>query len=115
MKVLAGAAAMQTSNPESHLPADLSNEARSAKLGARRTKAGIPEQFDLVIANLTGGLLVASADRLKSFAAPSGRLVLSGLMDHEESDVHRAFAGLDVTWRDQEEEWVCLELSPYRK
>jgi ribosomal protein L11 methyltransferase len=71
----------------------------------------IPEQFDLVIANLTGGLLIASADRLKSFAAPSGRLVLSGLMDHEEGDVRRAFAELDVTWRDQEEEWVCIALA----
>jgi hypothetical protein len=43
MKVLAGAAAMQTSNPESRLPADLSNEARSAKLEARRAQAGIPD------------------------------------------------------------------------
>ena len=41
--------------------------------------------------------------------------VLSGFMDHEERDVLRAFAGLDVEWRDQEDEWVCLELSPDRK
>jgi ribosomal protein L11 methyltransferase len=75
----------------------------------------IPTPFDLVIANLTGGLLVASADRLKSFAAPSGRLVLSGLMDHEESDVRRAFAGLDVEWRTREDEWVCVTLSRVQK
>ncbi len=75
----------------------------------------IPAEFDLVVANLTGGLLVAAAEPLRSLAAPSGRFVLSGLMDHEEGDVLRAFAGLDVEWRGQEDEWVCLELSPDRK
>jgi ribosomal protein L11 methyltransferase len=75
----------------------------------------IPAKFDLVLANLTGGLLIAAAARLRSLAGPSGRLVLSGLMDHEESDVRRAFAGLEVEWQAREEEWVCLELSPDRK
>jgi ribosomal protein L11 methyltransferase len=67
----------------------------------------IPEQFDLVIANLTGGLLVASADRLKSFAASGGRLVLSGFMDREERDVLRAFDACALESRAQEDEWVC--------
>jgi len=73
-----------------------------------------PAQFDVVVANLTGGLLMATAGRLQSLA-PSGRLVLSGFMEHEEDDVRRAFAGLRVKWRAQEDEWVCLELSPDRK
>jgi len=75
----------------------------------------IPDHFDVVVANLTGGLLIAAAARLASLAGPSGRLVLGGFMDDEESGVLRAFSGLDVTWRGQEDEWVCLELSPNRK
>ncbi len=75
----------------------------------------IPDHFDVVVANLTGGLLIAAASRLASLAGPSGRLVLSGFMDDEESDVLRAFSGLEVEWRGQEDEWVCLELSPHRK
>jgi ribosomal protein L11 methyltransferase len=75
----------------------------------------IPAQFDVVVANLTGGLLIAAAARLASLAGPSGRLVLGGFMDDEESGVLRAFSGLDVKWRGQEDEWVCLELSPNRK
>ena len=70
----------------------------------RASKIG---QFDAVIANLTGGLLIASADRLTSFAVPGGRLVLSGFMDHEERDVLAAFANCAVVARTQEDEWVC--------
>ena len=68
--------------------------------------------FDIVIANLTGGLLIASADRLMSFAAPAGHLLLSGFMHHEEHDVLAAFAGCRVEHRAQEDEWMCVVLSP---
>ena len=73
----------------------------------RASKIG---QFDAVIANLTGGLLMASADRLTSFAAPGGRLVLSGFMDHEERDVLAAFVNCAVETRTQEDEWICAVL-----
>jgi len=65
-------------------------------------------QFDVVIANLTGGLLIATAERLQSFAAASGHLVLSGFLDREEVDVVKAFGGCTVTSRAQEDEWICL-------
>jgi ribosomal protein L11 methyltransferase len=74
----------------------------------RASKIG---QFDLVIANLTGALLTASADRLQSFAAAGGHLVLSGFMDHEERAVLAAFGGCSVDSRAQEDEWVCVVLS----
>jgi ribosomal protein L11 methyltransferase len=64
-------------------------------------------QFDVVIANLTGGLLIASADRLRSFAGLGGRLVLSGFMDHEEREVLPAFAPCEIESRAQEDEWAC--------
>ena len=65
-------------------------------------------QFDVVIANLTGGLLIASARRLASFAMPGGRLVLSGFMDHEAADVLSAFYVSEVESRTREDEWVCV-------
>ena len=67
-------------------------------------------QFDIVMANLTGGLLIAAASRLESFAVSSGYLVLSGLMDHEERDALAAFSGCRVELRSSEDEWVCVVL-----
>jgi ribosomal protein L11 methyltransferase len=98
-----------TLNPEARVAIDVL-DLRIPAPGSR-----FPDDFDVVIANLTGGLLIAAAARLTSLAGPSGRLVLSGFMDAEERDVVRAFSGLDVDWRGQEDEWVCLELSPDRK
>lgn len=73
---------------------------RTAKIG----------QFDVVVANLTGGLLIASAERLEAFAVPGGYLVLSGFMDHEERDVLMRFKGCRLERRSAEDEWVCAVL-----
>jgi len=86
-------------NRESRIALEIA-DFRSAKIG----------QFDLVVANLTGALLIASADRLRSLATPSGRLILSGFMDHEEREVLRAFGGCALEWRAQEDEWLCVSL-----
>jgi len=66
--------------------------------------------FDTVIANLTGGLLMAAARSLLGLAARGARLVLSGFMDHEESGVLEAFPSCEVERRSQEDEWVCVTL-----
>jgi len=66
--------------------------------------------FDLVVANLTGGLLMNTAARLQDLTAPAGRLVLSGFMYTEEIGVLAAFRGFAVVDRAQEEEWVCVTL-----
>ncbi len=98
-----------TLNPDARMTIELLD------LRIPNPESRIPAHFDVVVANLTGGLLITAAARLASLAGPSGRLVLSGLMDNEESGVLRAFSGLCVEWRGQEDEWVCLELSPNRK
>jgi ribosomal protein L11 methyltransferase len=64
---------------------------------------------DVVLANLTGGLLVATAGRLRSLTAAGGRLILSGLLAHEEPEVIAAF-GYPVEHRSEEEGWVCVTL-----
>lgn len=63
---------------------------------------------DIVIANLTGGLLEATASRLRQLVAPGGRLVVSGLNVDEEAAVAAAFSPLEVEHRAQEGEWLCL-------
>jgi ribosomal protein L11 methyltransferase len=65
---------------------------------------------DVVVANLTGGLLVAVAGLLQSLTTRGGRLILSGLMTTEERAVLSAFAGWIVEHRSDEDEWVCLTL-----
>jgi len=67
-------------------------------------------RFDLVIANLTSAILIASAERLMSFAISGGRLALSGFMNHEEREVLRAFERCALDSRAQEEAWVCVSL-----
>lgn len=66
---------------------------------------------DVVLANLTGTLLVQAAPQLKALRAPHGRLILSGLLQPEDADVVRAFAPLRVLDRVQEDEWMCLVLA----
>ena len=68
------------------------------------------ERFDVVLANLTGGLLIQSADRLQEFAGRGGTLILSGFMRHEEQDVLAAFSTSVTRDRTQEDEWVCATL-----
>ena len=66
---------------------------------------------DVVLANLTGGLLIGSATPLRQLVNAHGRLVLSGFQVHEEDEVVRAFAAFSVERRLEEEGWVCVTLA----
>jgi ribosomal protein L11 methyltransferase len=69
-------------------------------LGVRR--------FDLVFANLTGGMLQRFAPAIVARMAPGGTLITSGVTADEEDAVVKAFAaeGLESTSRLQEREWI---------
>jgi ribosomal protein L11 methyltransferase len=69
---------------------------------------------DLVMANLTGGLLVSSADALQQLTQTGGRLILSGVLEAEEAEVLRSFSSCTIERRSQEGEWVCVTLSRSR-
>jgi ribosomal protein L11 methyltransferase len=66
---------------------------------------------DVVLANLTGGLLISAAPVLQDLVARGGSLVLSGLMAVEETDVLAAFPAWSVTLRSEEDEWLCVVIS----
>ena len=67
---------------------------------------------DVVTANLTGGLLISAARALQDLVARGGSLVLSGLMAVEETDVIAAFPAWSVDYRSEEDEWLCVVISP---
>jgi ribosomal protein L11 methyltransferase len=69
------------------------------------------DAYDIVLANLTGGLLMQAAESLWDLAQPSGHLILSGFMATEEAAVLAALKrGRTPLYRAQEEEWVCVTL-----
>jgi ribosomal protein L11 methyltransferase len=88
---------------------------RQADLERDGTVAGAP--FDLVIANLTGGLLIRLVDRLVGMTVTGGSLILSGITLAEGDDVIAAFegAGCHVVERRDEDGWIGLRLSTSRQ
>jgi ribosomal protein L11 methyltransferase len=86
------------------------NRAADVSLRAADLRATGSDTFDLVIANLTGALLVEATERLCDLAVQGGRLILSGFIRHEEEAVRIAYSGLAVTNRVEEDGWVCLAL-----
>jgi ribosomal protein L11 methyltransferase len=63
---------------------------------------------DVITANLTGALLMRSADVLLTAVNPGGSLIVSGLQSHERDDVVGAFRRARVSWEAAEDEWVAL-------
>ena len=78
-------------------------------VGDLRTTELVPA--DVILANLTGGLLIQSADRLRQLTNAKGRLILSGFTTAEEHEVLAAFGAFSVEHRGEEEGWVCVTLS----
>lgn len=63
---------------------------------------------DVVVANLTGALLVRSAAALTASVNPGGGLILSGLQVDERTAVIEAYAGCDFAWQAEQDGWVGL-------
>lgn len=71
-------------------------------------------RFDVVLANLTGGLLIRHVRTLLGLAAPDGILIVSGLEAVEADDVREAFAaeGGVQDLRLDEDGWAGLTFRP---
>jgi ribosomal protein L11 methyltransferase len=97
------------------IEATLANARRNALVRRVRVREGsLPSgdrPFDVVLANLIAGLLVPLADGLFRELVPRGHLLASGIFVDREGDVRDAFesAGLAVTGRTAEGDWVALE------
>lgn len=66
---------------------------------------------DVVVANLTGGMLAAGAEAVLRGCKAGGLVILSGITLADEVTVASAFAGLSaVAWRGEEDGWVAFVL-----
>lgn len=63
---------------------------------------------EVVLANLTGAMLIRTATELASLVVPGGQLVVSGFMDYEAAGVEAALTGFGVETRDHEDEWCAF-------
>jgi ribosomal protein L11 methyltransferase len=68
------------------------------------------EPADVVVANLTGALLVRFAEGVMRHATPGGLLILSGFTEDERFSVGHAFRALDIVRDDREDGWIGLTL-----
>ena len=68
------------------------------------------EPAHVVLANITGGLLVAAATRLLSLTSSRGHVIVSGFQTHEEQEVITAFRGASLVARHEEDGWIALTL-----
>jgi ribosomal protein L11 methyltransferase len=68
------------------------------------------QRADVVVANLTGAVLVRYADELGSLITGSGYLILSGFAPDDLAIIRRAFAHLVVIAQETEGEWGALTL-----
>jgi ribosomal protein L11 methyltransferase len=100
------------------IDATAANATRNDLEGVIRAREGsLPTgeaPFGLVLANLIAGVLVPLAPLLRAELAPGGALIASGIFVDRETEVARAFeaAGLAITARDAEGDWVALEAVP---
>jgi ribosomal protein L11 methyltransferase len=68
------------------------------------------QRADIVLANLTGAVLVRYAAELRALVTDGGYLAVSGFSPDDVAVILRAFAGLKVISEDSEEEWAVIGL-----
>ena len=112
---LGAAAALGVDTDPIAIEATTANARRNRLVRRLRARLGsLPSgepAFDVVLANLIAGLLVPLAPALRDEVRPGGTLLASGIFVDREGDVRAAFeaAGLEVTGRHDEGDWVALE------
>lgn len=67
--------------------------------------------FDVVLANILAPALISLADDLKRVVAPTGHLVISGILANNHQHVLDALAPLSAVRVDELDGWVAVELT----
>jgi ribosomal protein L11 methyltransferase len=70
----------------------------------------LAEGADIVLANLTGALIVRAASTLRAAVASDGVLIVSGLQTHERDAVLAALSPAKILWQRDEDEWSALAM-----
>jgi ribosomal protein L11 methyltransferase len=66
------------------------------------------ERADIVLANLTGAVLVRYADELRGLATEGGYLILSGFAPQDVAVIQTAFSGLAIIHVETDGDWSAL-------
>jgi ribosomal protein L11 methyltransferase len=89
----------------------LNPDARRVAFEIADLSSAPPAAADVVVANLTGAVLVRSAEVLLAAVKPGGRLVVSGLQSHERNAVAAALAADGgIEWERDDEGWVAITM-----
>jgi ribosomal protein L11 methyltransferase len=100
-------------------PDALTSAAENVELNAVRDKVRLMNEdlrdlgapADIALANLTGGMLERYAATLAVLTAPSGRLIVSGVMESETTVIPALEGFLKLERVDREDEWLCAVFS----
>ena len=80
--------------------------------GAQSPEIEAAGPFDLIIANILAGPLVAMAGEVAAIASPSATIILAGLLSTQADKVKAAYRGVgcSVEERDERGDWTILRL-----
>ena len=92
----------------------LNPAARGVDFQVADLRAASLSPADVVVANLTGALLVGAAGSLAALVRPGGVLIVSGLLTEERDRVLGAFTSLQVEEERQEDGWLGITLEKRR-
>lgn len=81
--------------------------------GARAPEIAAAAPYDLIIANILAGPLVAMAPEIAAIAAPAATIVLAGLLTNQADKVRAAYQSVGCTFEQAEErgDWTILRLT----
>ncbi len=94
------------------------NNAQANAINPKQMPICLPEELpsisvDIIMANIVSGVLIDLAETFKSLLRPSGKILLSGILTHQEEEVIKAYAwhGFDVEASQQIGEWALLVMA----
>jgi ribosomal protein L11 methyltransferase len=85
------------------------NGVPTAQLEVMDVAAPVPGHYDLVLANILAGPLIALAPRLAALLKPGGTLVLSGVLECQLDEVLASYPDLEFGEPCLREAWVMVE------
>ena len=86
----------------------LNPEAARVRFEVEDMRAARLSRADIVLANLTGAVLVQHARLLLDAVRPGGTLVVSGIQSRERDEVLGAFSEAPLSWSAEEAGWLGL-------
>ncbi|MCS7084772.1 MAG: 50S ribosomal protein L11 methyltransferase [Bacteroidia bacterium] len=87
----------------------MANRNFDLRLGTARSF--LPQNFDVLLVNLTRNAVIAEKDVYYALLAPGGTLVASGFLAADAPTVCEALANFELVSRLKENEWSCLIFS----